>query len=118
MDSSDVGQADRQTRRYTIAWFNEHLLEPSRFNRSKSKGHYRRKTRGISWFQHTATHCISRMYELKRIVESHGYAVTVIREDRPGFVVYEDKNGSTVPPTSEISPFQDGLVASGLFKAC
>jgi hypothetical protein len=30
------------------------------------------------------------MHELKRILEANGHAVTVIREDRIGFVVFED----------------------------
>jgi hypothetical protein len=44
----------------------------------------------MSWFRDSATGCLSRMHELKRILEANGHAVTVIREDRIGFVVFED----------------------------
>jgi hypothetical protein len=37
-----------------------------------------------------AAECISRLYELKRILEANGHVVTVVREDRVGFVVFED----------------------------
>ena len=30
------------------------------------------------------------MHELKRILEANGHPVTVIREDRIGFVIFED----------------------------
>ena len=73
-----------------LAWFRNRLSTPARFNRSTSKGYYRRKTRGISWFRDTATECIARMHELKRILEANGHPVTVIREDRIGFVIFED----------------------------
>ena len=89
-DSADVTKHDRQTLEEQLAWFRNRLSTPARFNRSTSKGYYRRKTRGISWFRDTATECISRMHELKRILEANGHPVTVIREDRIGFVIFED----------------------------
>jgi hypothetical protein len=81
-DSTDITEHDRQTLEDELAWFKKHLSAPVRFNRSTSKGYYRRRTRGISWFRDSATECISRMYELKRILEANGHPVTVIRENR------------------------------------
>ena len=83
--------ADRETLREALAWFDAHLAEPTRFNRTSSKGHARRSTKGIAWFRDTATDCIAQMHRLRRVLETNGYHVTMIREDRVGYVVYEDE---------------------------
>ena len=85
-----VDAADRQELSELLEWFDANLPSPSRFNRSRSKGYYRRNPRGIAWFRDDATECLSRMHRLKAILEARGYAVDVIREDRIGYVVYQD----------------------------
>jgi hypothetical protein len=100
-DSALLSDHDRQVLHDELAWFNEHLTEPARFNRSKSKGSYRRKTRGISWFRDTATECLSRMHELKRILEINGHPVTIIREARVGFIIYEDDHQVVAEPFAD-----------------
>jgi hypothetical protein len=90
-DDSALGEAERQTLAETLAWFEKTLKTPDRFNRTRSKGYYRRNTKGIAWFRDTASECISRMHVLKRILESHGLAVVVISETHVGYVVYEDE---------------------------
>jgi len=89
-DNPDVGADDRRLLAESLEWFEKHLLTPQRFNRTTSKGHYRRKTKGISWFRDTATECVERMERLKTLLESNGHPVTVLREKRVGYVVYED----------------------------
>ena len=74
-----------------MAWFEKTLKTPDRFNRTRSKGYYRRRTKGIAWFRDTASECVSRMHVLKRILESHGHVVTVVHETHVGYVVYEDE---------------------------
>jgi len=61
-----------------------------RFSRSASKGYYRRATKGIAWFRDDAVEHISRMFELKRVMEANGHSVHVVRENRVGYIVYED----------------------------
>jgi hypothetical protein len=39
---------DRRLLTELLRWFGENLATPDRFNRSKSKGFYRRTTRGIA----------------------------------------------------------------------
>lgn len=90
-DSEDVPEAQRQALANHLAWFAKWLPKPRRFNRSSSKGHYRRATKGIAWFRDTATEHIGRMHDMKRIAEMHGHTVEVIREERVGYVVYEDQ---------------------------
>ena len=91
-DAGSLSAAERSTLEEHLAWFRQNLAIPDRFNRSRSKGYYRRETKGISWFRDTATEHLARMHELKRIVEANGHIVSVIREDRVGYVIFEDEN--------------------------
>ena len=79
-------------------WFNENLETPKSFAKSK-KPHA--KEVAISWFKDTAAEHISKMYEIKSILEAHGIAVDVIRTSRPGYVVYEDDYQITAEPYYE-----------------
>ena len=81
---------DQEAVRAELAWFRQNLPIPDRFSRTRSKGYYRRKTGGICWFKDTATGHLNRMVTLKRIVEQYGVSITVIREDRIGYVVYDE----------------------------
>lgn len=73
-----------------LDWLNEHLPEPSRFNRTTSKGAYRRETAGLSWFKDTATDAIERMWIIVEILKAHGHHVSMLTTDRPGYIVFED----------------------------
>lgn len=59
-DDPDVNEADRQALAELLEWFDKNLAAPSRFNRSASKGYYRRATRGIAWLRDTAKECAAR----------------------------------------------------------
>jgi hypothetical protein len=74
-----------------LAWFDDHLPVPARFNSSTSKGAARRKSRGISWIKPDAAEHISRMRELGSILNEYGIKVTMIKTRRPGRIVYEDE---------------------------
>ena len=100
-EDSAVAESDRHTLGEILDWFERHLPTPSRFNRSKSKGYDRRRTRGIAWFRDTASDCISRMHRLKSIVERYGRAIHVIGETRVGSVVYEDDLQVVAEPFSD-----------------
>ena len=54
-DSVHVEASDRGILAEHLTWFEKNLETPPRFNRTKSKGFYRRNTRGIAWFKDTAT---------------------------------------------------------------
>jgi len=102
-DDPAVSDADRELLIDITAWFDKHLPAPTRFNRTNSKGHYRRAARGISWFRDTATDCITRMYELKRILGTYGHQIHLVRETRLGYVVYEDAFQVVAEPFSDTS---------------
>jgi hypothetical protein len=100
-ESTLVSQADRDRLSDLLGWFEAHLITPKRFNASKSKGYYRRRTKGISWLRDGAQEHVAKMYELKVLLESNGCPVTVIREDRIGYVVYEDEFQAVAEPFAD-----------------
>jgi hypothetical protein len=92
---------DRTLLAELLRWFGENLETPDRFNRSKSKGIYRRTTRGIAWFKDNAAECLSRMHRMKGILEKYGHPVTMLAETRIGYVVYEDEFQVVAEPFSD-----------------
>lgn len=100
-DSSSVEDEDRRALAELLGWFGENLATPARFNRSKSKGFYRRTTRGIAWFRDNAADCLSRMHRMKVILEKYGHPVTILTETRVGYVVYEDDVQVVAEPFSD-----------------
>jgi hypothetical protein len=100
-DSRDVEPTDRELLAETLSWFEKNLETPTRFNRTKSKGFYRRKTRGIAWFKDTATAHLARMHQIKAVLERYGYAVVMLSESRIGYVVHDDEFQVIAEPFSD-----------------
>lgn len=80
----------RHELRAHLGWLEAKLAVPDRFNRTKSKGWYRRETRGISWLRSSAAEHVAVMQKLAEAVSSCGHAVAEIRTDRIGYLIYED----------------------------
>lgn len=77
------------------AWFNFHLEAPNRFSKGRRKNAAKIS---LSWFKSSATKHLSKMYEMKEILDRHGLFVTVIKRENPGYIVYEDDfQVSTIP---------------------
>jgi hypothetical protein len=89
-DAEETSRNDRESLTEQLAWFSKNLPIPTRFNRSSSKGHYRRNTKGIAWFRDNALEHISRMREMKRVLEANGHVVHTVQEDCIGYIVYSD----------------------------
>jgi hypothetical protein len=100
-DSPQVNASDRDRLAQHLAWFETHLKTPTRFNRTKSKGFYRRKTRGIAWFKDAATEHLARMHEITTVLERYGHSVVMLSEPRVGYVVYEDAFQVVAEPFSD-----------------
>ena len=100
-DSPRVDAADREVLIENLAWFEKNLETPTRFNRTKSKGFYRRKTRGIAWFKDTATDHLARMHQIKAVLERYGHSVMTLFETRVGYVIYEDAFQVVAEPFSD-----------------
>ena len=79
-------------------WFRKNLKRPRSFTRS-SKPHAKKVA--ISWLKTQAIEHIARMYELARLLHSHGIEVETIKTERPGYVVYEDKHQVAAEPFKE-----------------
>ncbi|WP_284163504.1 hypothetical protein [Frigidibacter sp. SD6-1] len=81
-----------------LQWFRENLPIAGRFNRSSSKGAYRRETQGLSWYKDVATEAIGKSFELVRLLAENGYPIEVLRCDRVGYVLYEDDHQVVAEP--------------------
>lgn len=82
-------------------WFAHNLERPDRFSKTKSKGYWRRETKGLSWFKSSATDHIAKAFDLKNILEENGYPIEVLKEDRIGYVVYEDAHQVVAEPFAD-----------------
>ena len=100
-DSFRVDAPDRAELAELLEWFGHNLPKPSRFNRSKSKGFYRRSTRGIAWFKDTATEHLTRMHRLKVVLERYGHPVVMLSEARVGCFIDEDEFQVVAEPFSD-----------------
>ena len=100
-DSPDVETADRDLLAETLTWFETNLETPTRFNRTKSKGFYRRNTRGIAWFKDSATEHLARMHRIKMVLEQYGQPVVMLSEPRIGYITYEDAFQVIAEPFSD-----------------
>ncbi len=95
---NEISIVDRKSLEDLLAWFKINLAIPSRFNRSKSKGYYRRRTAGISWLKPSASEHLAKIRELVKILQDNGYEVSEITTDRPGYVVFEDDHQVVAEP--------------------
>jgi hypothetical protein len=84
---SDYEEADLQEIR---DWFNRNLEKPTRFTSAK-RPYYRKRQNGIAWFKDSAREHIGKMRGMIAMLENHDVQVSMIKADRPGYVVYEDE---------------------------
>jgi len=89
-DDAAASGDDRAQATALLRWFSDNLSTPTRFNKTVSKGSYRRATRGVSWFKASAQEHIDKMGALAVLIERYGYQTQRIRSKQPGYVVYED----------------------------
>ena len=82
-------------------WFDQHLELPESFSRSKQSIAYRKK-RGISWFKDSALDHIAKAQEMAEILVRHGIGVEVLKAERVGYVVYEDKFQIVAEPFADV----------------
>ena len=84
-----------------LRWFDENLERPTRFTNSKPP-YYRKKSKAISWFKHSASQHIAKIRELAAILENHGVNVRMLKSSRFGYVVYEDDHQVTAEPFADM----------------
>jgi hypothetical protein len=96
--SGRMSATDEQRLTEVEQWFRDTLPVPKRFAVS-SRPHS--KAQAISWFRDTAGEQIYRMRDFQAILEFYGIAVEMLRERRPGYIVYEDDHQVVAYPFSE-----------------
>jgi len=101
-DNARISISDRRLLEDLLSWFEANLGAPARFNRTSSKGYYRRRTKGVSWLKSTAGGHIAKMRELAAILERNAYAVSQITSKRPGYVVFEDDHQIVAEPFRDV----------------
>lgn len=83
-----------------IIWFERNLKVPPKFRTSASKG-WRQHQPGLSWFKSTATTHVAKAMELKALLDDRGYPITVLRETRIGYIVWEDDHQAVAEPFAD-----------------
>ena len=73
-----------------LAWLDNNLPVPGRFNRSTSKGASQRNSNGLCWFKSSAREAIGQVRTIVDILSEYGYAIETLTTRRPGYFVYED----------------------------
>lgn len=82
-EEGDLTVDEHRELRLALSWFNENLSIPAVLKHIEHR-------RAISWFKPAAAVAIQRMWQLKGLLDVHGYHVDVLRTTDPGNVVYED----------------------------
>lgn len=100
-DGGELAASQRQELEALLRWFDDNLQEPTRFNKTNSKGRYRRATKGLSWLKSSAVTHIRKLRHLISILEDHGFHVTMIKAQNPGYIVYEDAHQIVAEPFSD-----------------
>lgn len=85
-----LSSADDHHLTQLLEWFEQNLAIPTRLNRTRSKGYYRRATKGIAWFKSSATTHLGRIHELAELLDRYDVRSEIVKSERPGYIVYED----------------------------
>ncbi len=83
---------------YTANWFNTNLIYPTCFDPPVADSI---KFRAKSWFLISANDFISKSKEVASLLTKYGIAVTELRSDNPGKIVYQDVFQIVVLPEFE-----------------
>ncbi len=86
-----------------LKWFGKNLDEPKRFNSSKSKGWWRRDTRGICWFKVKSIEHVSKAQQMASLMRRNGIEVFELRTARPGVLVFEDPHQVVAEPFNDVA---------------
>jgi hypothetical protein len=90
-DHAGIPDAEQRELRDALKWLEDNLPVPARFNRTMSKGFYRRRATALSWLKPTAHEHLAVLRRLGEIAARNGAVVSQLVSSRPGFVVHEDE---------------------------
>ena len=100
-DDNELDQYTSERLEDLLAWFRLNLAIPDKFNRSNSKGAWRRDTKGLSWYKSSAEEALRKSFELVSLLEENGYKIEMLRSTRIGYVVFEDDSQVIAEPFSD-----------------
>ncbi|WP_333817859.1 hypothetical protein [Tabrizicola sp.] len=98
---TDVSEATLDLVKSHLLWFSAYLTIPDKFTSSRRKGQGWRVTRGLSWFRPDATEMLQRSFDLIHLLREEGYQIDMLRSDRIGRIVYEDRHQVVAEPFSD-----------------
>ena len=87
-DRGELREGEVEWFRESERWLNKNLRRPSRLAWSTRPN---APERALSWFRDSAIEHVSRVRALCELLEHKGIAVTELRTEKPGYVVYEDE---------------------------
>jgi hypothetical protein len=87
-DRGELRAGEIEWFRESELWLNKNLRRPSRLAWSTRPN---APERALSWFRDTAVEHVSRVRALCELLEHKGIAVTELRTEKPGYVVYQDE---------------------------
>lgn len=79
-----------------IGWFKKNLPIPNKFTKNKNNAH--KNTHSLSWLKPQSKEAINKMWELKAVIENHGFNIRVLKTEKPGYVIYEDEHQVVAEP--------------------
>jgi hypothetical protein len=69
-------------------WFKYNLELPSKVRRNKNLN---KTPIAVSWFKSTAYEHIQNLRKISNIIQRYGVVVSYVRNEKPGYVLYEDE---------------------------
>ena len=100
-DDGDLYAYEEDQHDYIRQWFNCNLARPTRFTASKSPS-YRKPSKAICWFKHTAHRHLSWAWWMVAMLEHHQVPVYLLKSTRVGYVVYEDDYQIVAEPFADL----------------
>ena len=98
LENGSLYEYEKELEDELYKWFKKNLKVPKA---QSSKSNYHSKPMAISWFKDTANEHIDKMRQYAEILEAHQISVTQIVTERPGNVVYEDKQQIAAIPFND-----------------
>ena len=84
-------------------WFDANLPSPFSDEQKQNEPIWKvdPSSRAISWIKAEANEHVSKLYQLKALIEEAGWAVEELRTMRPGVILYEDDFQIVAKPYAE-----------------
>lgn len=96
LDSDELMSYEFEIIKELLVWFSKNLRVPDRFSRKRNSSHKNEK--GLSWIKSESSEAVSKLMELKALLEMRGILIDVQKTHKPGYIVYEDEHQVVAEP--------------------